>query len=219
MRQSETIDALATALAKAQGTIKSAMKDSVNPHFKSKYADLASVREACAEALSKNEIAVIQAHDMDDAGNFYLATRLVHKTGQWVEARYPIKPVKEDPQGFASATTYARRISLASMVGVVADDDDGNAASEGKPHERHEAPARPQVVHAKPAEKQKTTGSYTDGCLEHLKKIKTSKELNIWLDDQVGAMRKLEELDLRNSERLADAIAMKMDSFNNLKAG
>lgn len=130
MNTSEQINEIAAALAKAQSKIKTAIKDSTNPHFRSKYADLASVREACADALSANDIAVVQAHGFDGA-HVTLTTRLVHKSGQWLESVYLIKPTKEDPQGYASATTYARRISLSSMVGVVADeDDDGNAASQ-----------------------------------------------------------------------------------------
>jgi hypothetical protein len=130
MNTSEHINEIAAALAKAQSKIKTAIKDSTNPHFRSKYADLASVREACADALSTNDIAVVQAHGFDGA-HVTLTTRLVHKSGQWLESVYLIKPTKEDPQGYASATTYARRISLSSMVGVVADeDDDGNAASQ-----------------------------------------------------------------------------------------
>jgi hypothetical protein len=130
MNTSEQINEIAAALAKAQSKIKTAVKDSTNPHFRSKYADLASVREACADALSANDIAVVQAHGFDGA-HVTLTTRLVHKSGQWLESVYLIKPTKEDPQGYASATTYARRISLSSMVGVVADeDDDGNAASQ-----------------------------------------------------------------------------------------
>ena len=130
MNTSEQINEIAAALAKAQSKIKTAIKDSTNPHFRSKYADLASVREACSDALSANDIAVVQAHGFDGA-HVTLTTRLVHKSGQWLESVYLIKPTKEDPQGYASATTYARRISLSSMVGVVADeDDDGNAASQ-----------------------------------------------------------------------------------------
>lgn len=134
MRTSEQINEIAAALAKAQLGVKSALKDSFNPGFKSKYADLSAVKDAIGDCLSKNDIAVIQAHGILDTGQVVLSTRLMHKSGQWVESQYLIKPIKEDPQGYASATTYARRISLASMVGVVADeDDDGNAASQRGP--------------------------------------------------------------------------------------
>lgn len=125
---------LATALAKAQSQIKAAMKDSINPHFKSKYADLSAIWDACREPLTKNGLSVVQATDFD-AGEVWLKTILLHSSGEQLEGRYPLRPIKQDPQGFGSAITYARRYSLAAMIGVVADeDDDGNRASQGNGH-------------------------------------------------------------------------------------
>lgn len=126
--QSENIAELAAALAKAQGSIGNAVKDSANPFFKSKYADLTSVREACQEHLSKAGIAVIQSPTFV-SGAQYLCTTLAHSSGQWMRGFYPINPVKNDPQGVGSAITYARRYALAAMTGVAPEDDDGNAAS------------------------------------------------------------------------------------------
>ena len=122
---------LATAMAKAQGQIKTALKDSKNPHFKSSYADLTSVWDACREALTKNGFSVIQRTDFDAGGEVWLETMLLHSSGEHVSSRYPLRPLKQDPQGYGSAITYARRYCLAAIVGVVADeDDDGNAASQ-----------------------------------------------------------------------------------------
>jgi hypothetical protein len=123
MTQSPTIGALAAALAKSQGAMKAAHKDASNPFFKSKYADLASVWEACRAALAANGLAVCQIIDGEA-----LTTILLHSSGEWLAGTYPIKPVKNDPQGVGSAITYARRYALAAMAGVVADDDDGEAA-------------------------------------------------------------------------------------------
>ncbi len=129
MNQSEQINEIAGALAKAQGDIKGAAKDSTNPHFKSKYADLASVWDACRQALSKNGLSVIQTPDTTADGVF-LYTTLAHSSGQWIRGVMPVRPVQDTPQGLGSAMTYARRYSLASMVGVAPDDDDdGNAAT------------------------------------------------------------------------------------------
>jgi hypothetical protein len=120
----------ATAMAKAQSQIKTALKDSKNPHFKSSYADLTSVWDACREALTNNGFSVVQRTDFD-YGEVWLITMLLHSSGEYLESRYPLRPVKQDPQGFGSAITYARRYCLAAIVGVVADeDDDGNAASQ-----------------------------------------------------------------------------------------
>ena len=122
---------LATAMAKAQGQIKTALKDSKNPHFKSSYADLTSVWDACREALTKNGFSVIQRTDFEAGGEVWLETMLLHSSGEHVSSRYPLRPLKQDPQGYGSAITYARRYCLAAIVGVVADeDDDGNAASQ-----------------------------------------------------------------------------------------
>lgn len=129
MNQSDSIAALAAALAKAQGAIKPAIKDSNNPHFKSRYADLASVWDACREPLSENGLAVIQTTDeVPDGSAVLLVTTLVHSSGEWIAGRLRLNPVKADPQGMGSAITYARRYALAAIVGIAPDDDDGEAA-------------------------------------------------------------------------------------------
>jgi RNase H-fold protein (predicted Holliday junction resolvase) len=126
--QSAEIDKLAGALAKAQGKITGALKDSANPFFKSKYADLASVWDACRASLSENELAVIQTTESDDSGVF-VTTTLAHSSGQWVRSRLRLTPKDGTPQGMGSAITYGRRYALAAIVGVAQVDDDGNAAS------------------------------------------------------------------------------------------
>jgi hypothetical protein len=129
---SPTLGAFAAALAKAQGEIEAAPKDSVNPHFKSKYADLAAIREACRIPLSKNGIAVIQLPSVDKEG-VVIETKLIHASGEWMSSTLLIPVAQRTAQGFGSALTYGRRYSLAAMVGVVADeDDDGNAATHGR---------------------------------------------------------------------------------------
>jgi hypothetical protein len=126
--QSEQINELAGALAKAQGKITGALKDSANPFFKSKYADLASVWDACRSALSDNGLAVIQLTESDDSGVFVVTT-LAHSSGQWMRSRLRLTPKDDSPQAMGSAITYGRRYALAAMVGVAQVDDDGNAAS------------------------------------------------------------------------------------------
>lgn len=117
------------ALARLQGEVRAALKDSMNPHFKSKYADLSAVWEACRAPLTKNGLSVVQTTDFD-ANDVWLVTTLYHSSGASISGRYPLRPVKNDPQGYGSALTYARRYTLAALVGVVADeDDDGNRAS------------------------------------------------------------------------------------------
>jgi hypothetical protein len=120
---------LAAALASAQGEIQGAPKTSLNPHFKSRYSDLSEVWSACRAALSKHKIAVIQSPQFDLEGA-WLETHLIHASGQSMIGRFPLRPTKPDMQGFGSAISYAKRYSLASMIGVVSEeDDDGNEAS------------------------------------------------------------------------------------------
>ena len=127
MEQSTEIGALAEALAKAQGKITGALKDSANPFFKSKYADLASVWDACREQLAANGLAVVQVNG-NEAERVTVTTTLIHSSGQWVRGSCSAKPAKDDAQGIGSVITYLRRYGLAAIVGVAQVDDDGEAA-------------------------------------------------------------------------------------------
>jgi hypothetical protein len=128
--QSQLINEIAGALAKAQGEMETAVADSVNPHWKSKYADLASVWGACRVPLSKNGLSVVQTTKESDTGKCVVITTLMHSSGQWVKSVLSAMPIKNDPQGLGSCLTYLRRYSLAAMVGVSPEDDDGNGAGE-----------------------------------------------------------------------------------------
>ncbi len=128
MNKSESLDKLATALWKAQGKIKHAVKDSANPFFKSKYADLTSVWDAIRDAFQAEGLSVTQIPSTNDDGVACLETVLLHASGQFVSGCIPLNPAKNDPQGFGSAISYMRRYALQSIAGVCADDDDGEAA-------------------------------------------------------------------------------------------
>lgn len=129
METSDTITKIAPALLKAQRAITFAVKDSKNPAFKSTYADLSSVIEACKPALNDAGIAFMQMPAPSDPGTIALTTRLIHESGEWIESTATCPLQKIDPQGYGSANTYLRRYSLAAAVGLYQDDDDGNAAS------------------------------------------------------------------------------------------
>lgn len=144
MRQSEQINDLAAALAKAQGAMDHASKDRTNPAFKSRYADLASVVDACRPALSSNGIAVVQPARLV-GGAVEVDTVLVHQTGQWIAETLCANVPDTKAQTIGSAITYLRRYGLSSMVGVAPDDDDGNGAT--RPQQREERPA-PHVAPA-----------------------------------------------------------------------
>lgn len=139
--QSEAINELAAALAKAQGAFTAIKKDKVakiksqgGASYEYAYADLASVVDAIRAPLSANGIAFVQAITMTDNG-MVLQTRLLHSSGQWIESTYPL-PSGGRAQEMGSAQTYARRYALCALVGIVAeDDDDGAGAEETKPRQ------------------------------------------------------------------------------------
>lgn len=131
---SESIGQLSLALAKAQGEMKPAVKDSTNPFFKSKYADLNSVINAVRDPLSRNELAFMQnLHEIE--GCLYLITILSHKSGEYVKSQMPVK-FKADGktnelQSMGSAISYIKRYALSAMLGVCCDeDDDGNSSTD-----------------------------------------------------------------------------------------
>lgn len=134
--QSVELGELAAALAKAQGQIRNAVTDSENPHFRSKYADLASVWDACRGALSANGLAVMQRVSTSAEG-VVITTQLLHSSGQWVKDSATFPVAQRTPQGIGSAITYGRRYALSALVGVAqGEDDDGNADSAPPSQER-----------------------------------------------------------------------------------
>ena len=125
--QSESIAALAAALSKAQADITGALKDSSNPFFKSRYADLASCWDACRKQLTANNLAVIQTTEVTEAGTV-LVTTLAHSSGEWMRGTLPVVTKDNGPQAQGSGITYARRYALAAIVGLAQIDDDAEAA-------------------------------------------------------------------------------------------
>lgn len=118
----------AEAFIKAQLEMTNALKESTNPHFKSKYADLTAVREACIPALNKNDIAVLQPI-IQLEGKQYVKTILLHKSGESMDCLTEIVNERNTAQAIGSGITYARRYGLQSLTCIGAEDDDGNEAS------------------------------------------------------------------------------------------
>lgn len=133
MNSSPSIAALAAAMTKAQPTVEGAIKDRVNPAFRSKYADLGAVVDAIRDAIATNDLAYVQVVHQADAAAA-VETIILHKSGEWLSCGVCAVPVtKHDAQGFGSAMTYARRYSLSAAFGVAPEDDDGNAAAKAAP--------------------------------------------------------------------------------------
>ncbi|MBQ9407428.1 MAG: ERF family protein [Desulfovibrio sp.] len=128
--QSPDIGEIAKALAEAQGELPAAVKNAQNPHLKNKYADIKAVYDAIRDVLPKHGLAVVQTMLPTDGTKAHVRTTLAHSSGQWFAGEC-VMPLDRQggAQGMGSAITYARRYSLAAIVGVVSDeDDDGNAA-------------------------------------------------------------------------------------------
>jgi hypothetical protein len=145
---SEQINELVTALAKAQAEMDNAPMLSENPHFRSKYADLASIRNATIPHLAKHGLALFQVTEMNGNG-LLLVTRLGHTSGQEIKSVYPI-PYSDKPHVMGSALTYAKRYSWAAICGIAAEeDDDANAAQDNAKNGAKSLPARKSSAAAK----------------------------------------------------------------------
>jgi hypothetical protein len=144
LRWSDERAKIAAAFVKAQGEFGPAKKGKVNPHFKNKYADLGEIWDACSDALAANDIAIIQSPGEFLNGAVGMDSLLLHSSGEWVCGSLSI-PIgnKVDAQAYGSATTYARRYALAAMLGIIQEDDDGNAASRPAPKRDEARKAEP----------------------------------------------------------------------------
>lgn len=138
MKHSESIALLASALVKAQKQMEPAMKNATNPHFRSHYADLTSLWEACKIPLAENGLCVIQMPcdvsnpetSLPEAGRITLTTMILHTSGEFISESVSTKLSKDDCQGLGSAISYLRRYCLGAFLGLTSSpDDDGNAAS------------------------------------------------------------------------------------------
>lgn len=167
---SENMGALFAALAKAQGQMANATLNKINPHFKSRYADLAAIREAVTPALAANDLAVAQVIQSTERGPV-LVTVLGHKSGAAIESHHPLPPMGK-PQEFGSALSYARRYSIAALCGIGAEeDDDANAAQAA-------APSRPAPPPKQAApEPAKADDRAAQWCAQVAKKIAACKSV------------------------------------------
>jgi hypothetical protein len=238
-RRSESIAALAGALATAQGLITGATKDSANPFFKSRYADLASCWEACRGPLAANAIAVIQfprfmdtedwtehvpmnADDKDSPtvpmrrvrGNVQVETMLCHSSGEWVAEVLEVPVLKADAQTIGSATTYARRYGLCAIVGIAPEDDDGNAAagtqSNGNAVQKLNQKPRPDLFRLKTLDFLKLAASNGTLALQEAWKTKISPEARKVCKDDLDLLKA--EAARIDTEKAEEALATSPDA-------
>jgi hypothetical protein len=140
--KSAELNELLSAMSIMQGELCNAKKDSANPFFKSKYADLAEVINVSKDALSKNGLSVLQFPSFEN--NIVSVTTVIgHKSGQFMSSTMSSPIQKIDPQSIGSATTYLRRYSYSAIVGIAQEDDDGNHASRPTQKQVEQKPVLP----------------------------------------------------------------------------
>lgn len=180
---------LFSALIKAQSEMGAASKDAKNPHLNKKYADFNSVAEACRDALHRNGLTFVQPTRIHESGITVVVTRILHSSGQMIEGEYPvIAKDMTDPQKHGGGLTYARRYALASMLGIVQEDDDGITAAS--------APKAPAAAPA-PAAKQGPASIFAAHKLEYPQALEQliGKQLKEWNDaDKVVARQAVNAL-------------------------
>jgi len=171
-------DEIATALAKAQAAMEGAKKDAANPFYKSKYADLQSVWDACRKALTDNGLSIAQVTGWVGE-TFVLHTRLLHTSGQWIAGDMPIRCKDDTPQAMGSAITYARRYALAAIVGVYQTDDDAEAAQGRAPASNGAMKAPEEQSSHERAAYTKSVSDYRARVIEQLNKGNLSAAADI----------------------------------------
>jgi len=198
MNRSETIDQLAAALAAAQSEMSNPVFDALNPHYRSKYASLAAVRNAVIPVLSRHGIAVTQYLTRTERG-VLCGVLLMHSSGQWIEFDpLEIPASKDDAQGYVSAATYAKRTVLQAVACVVGDDDDDANAAVGKP--------------AAPAVEEKPAVALDPSIVARFDSAQTADELKaVWTSIPVGARHAYAKLKDEAKARVAAAAKEKAE--------
>lgn len=195
----QTITNFAEAFIAAQSEMGNATKDSNNPFFKSKYADLNSIREACLPSLNKNGIAVLQPIVQINGKNF-VETILLHKSGERMSCLTEIIYSKQnDAQAQGSGITYARRYGLQSLVNIGAEDDDGNAASQSDKKHPYKQLVNTaddeEMIRLKAQKKESSDAQKLEWFKEQISAFGSISELEAWLDTpkMKGAMTRLKD--------------------------
>lgn len=218
MNTSTEIKQISKAIVNAQPEIAAALKDSTNPHFRSKYADLTAVWHACKDVLKQHKLAVIQFFEPCEKDGYVLTvTRLIHESGEWVEGKLLLPYKDNNPQNVGSAITYARRYSLSAMLGIVTEeDDDANQASQqtyAKPVPKEEKPkSLPKIVEGRDPQKlieQLTSTPFEEADLVEFLKITTGKEIpesiKLWTPSQLEyCFKNFDELIQKMANNLAE---------------
>lgn len=197
MKTSESIAALAASLATAQGELKNVEKGKINPHFKSRYADIADGLDVVRPVFSKHGLSVVQATDyMPDTGVFVLVTRIIHKSGEWIESTYPL-PTNGKPQDVGSALTYARRYALFSLAGVAGtdEDDDGNDAQNTTQARKPASRPAPPKVPVEPPFEAEESAKVCETMIGTLDLVESIEDLRSWASNNAAVKARMTSAD------------------------
>lgn len=205
MQQSENLNELALALSKAQGEISPAIKDSNNPFFKSKYADLNSIWSSARVPLSKNGLAIIQTTEKDPGGQLNLITTLVHASGQWVKSAMPVITTKTDIQSLGSALTYCRRYSLSAICGISTDEDDDGEKSMARPKE--ETKPKPKISKDQVEELTHLMASCTEEYQKQVWDGLATQKVNAWEDLTPDLYQRVRTAAIKNAKNIPLSVA------------
>jgi hypothetical protein len=182
---------VAAALVKAQKEFGPALKTHTNPAFKSRYADLSACVEAVVDALNNNGIALVQ-RNVECSSGVTIETVFVHESGEMLSSGPLHVPAsKQDPQGYGSAQTYARRYSLMAACGIAPEDDDGNAGTQAKRTE-----SKPQAKRVDPVQEvvDGVKAGDASGAATYLSGLPEAAMNAIWAKLPVDVQNKLTEV-------------------------
>ena len=190
----EKMGALAKALAAAQAEMQNAVFNRVNPHFRSKYADLAGIRDTVTPALAKHGLAVSQLVTVSEAGPV-LRTCLIHTGGGMLESVYPL-PQVADPQKFGSALTYSRRYSLAAICNIASEeDDDGEAATAPTRQPPQRTESRPETAAERAMTQEEKAAKWAQDAVAKIRACQDMAALDAWEGKHADALDRLMDAD------------------------
>jgi len=201
------MSAIAKAFVAAKKEFAPALKTSTNPHFRSKYADLAGCLEAVNDALLNHGIAIIQETAESDSG-VVVETVFIHESGETIRGgKLHVPASKQDPQGYGSALTYARRYSIMAACGIAAEDDDGNAASRTKSRNSLDGMGATSAtfnVHLPGKDEPHSTHTEPAACVDAIVKMVAQVERNNKADakEKIAKISALKEANLETINRL-----------------
>lgn len=192
--------ALAEALSFFQGEVKDAPKDCTNPFFNSKYASLESVLSTVRPLLAKHGLSVTQLTDYSvEHKLMLLRTRIMHKSGEFIEGAYPIFGKDNSPQATGSALSYAKRYAIQAALGISSEDDDSEVA-EGRGMASHHKPQVSQTEHVKTQNKGIPTATRGGVSEAQLKRLYAIRKKSNWSEDDIK--QQLAKIGLKDEKEL-----------------